>query len=37
VHPDFREVIPLMPEPILKQDGETKNDDTPRYTPHGAE
>jgi hypothetical protein len=25
-HPDFREVIPLMPEPILKQDGETKND-----------
>src|SRR5260370_23363703 len=26
VHPDLREVIPLMPEPILKQDGETKND-----------
>jgi hypothetical protein len=26
VHPDFREVIPLMPEPILKQDGDTKND-----------
>jgi hypothetical protein len=26
VHPDFREVIPLMPEPILKQDGNTKND-----------
>lgn len=26
VHPDFREVIPLAPEPIIKQDGETKND-----------
>jgi len=26
VHPDFKEVIPLMPEPIVKQDGETKND-----------
>ena len=26
VHPDWREVIPLMPEPILKQDGDTKND-----------
>ena len=26
VHPNLREVIPLMPEPILKQDGETKND-----------
>lgn len=26
VHPDFREVLPLMPEPILKQDGDTKND-----------
>jgi hypothetical protein len=26
VHPDFKEVIPLMPEPIIKQDGETKND-----------
>jgi hypothetical protein len=26
VHPDFREVIPLMPEPIRKQDGDTKND-----------
>jgi hypothetical protein len=26
VHPDRREVIPLMPEPILKQDGATKND-----------
>jgi hypothetical protein len=26
IHPDLREVIPLMPEPILKQDGETKND-----------
>ena len=26
VHPDLREVIPLMPEPIIKQDGETKND-----------
>jgi hypothetical protein len=25
-HPDRREVIPLMPEPISKQDGETKND-----------
>ena len=26
VHPDFKEVIPLLPEPIIKQDGETKND-----------
>lgn len=26
VHPDFREVIPLAPEPIQKQDGSTKND-----------
>lgn len=26
VHPDRREVIPLMPEPIIKQDGQTKND-----------
>lgn len=26
VHPDFKEVIPLMPEPIIKQDGESKND-----------
>lgn len=26
VHPDCREVFPLAPEPILKQDGATKND-----------
>ena len=26
VHPDHREVIPLAPEPIRKQDGATKND-----------
>lgn len=26
IHPDQREVIPLMPEPIIKQDGTTKND-----------
>ena len=26
IHPDFREVIPLMPEAIVKQDGQTKND-----------
>jgi hypothetical protein len=26
VHPDVREVIPLMPEPIMKQDGTEKND-----------
>lgn len=26
VHPDFKEVIPLPPEFIMKQDGETKND-----------
>ena len=26
VHPDLKEVIPLMPEPIIKQDGQTKND-----------
>ncbi len=26
IHPDKREVIPLMPEPIIKQDGAEKND-----------
>ena len=26
VHPDHREVIPLAPEPITRQDGNTKND-----------
>lgn len=26
VHPDQKAVIPLMPEPIIKQDGEKKND-----------
>ena len=26
VHPDRKEVIPLCPEPIIKQDGDTKND-----------
>src|SRR5437867_4103140 len=26
IHPDVREVIPLMPEPIVKQDGTVKND-----------
>lgn len=26
VHPDYKEVIPLCPEPIKKQDGDTKND-----------
>jgi hypothetical protein len=26
IHPDRREVIPLMPEPIVKQDGTAKND-----------
>jgi hypothetical protein len=26
IHPDKREVIPLMPEPIVKPDGATKND-----------
>jgi hypothetical protein len=26
VHPDIREVIPFAPEPIIKQDGKTKND-----------
>lgn len=26
VHPDLKVVIPLMPEAIIKQDGETKND-----------
>jgi hypothetical protein len=26
VHPDFKEVIPVMPEMIIKQDGDTKND-----------
>jgi len=26
VHPDLKEVIPVAPEPIIKQDGEVKND-----------
>ena len=26
VHPDLKTVIPLAPEPIIKQDGQTKND-----------
>src|SRR5712691_4920346 len=26
IHPDMREVIPLMPEPIVQQDGTDKND-----------
>src|SRR6266849_4119594 len=26
LHPDMRAVIPLMPEPIVKQDGTSKND-----------
>jgi hypothetical protein len=26
VHPDHKEVIPLAPEPIVKQDGDNKND-----------
>jgi hypothetical protein len=26
IHPDQREVIPLMPEPIVQQDGTSKND-----------
>lgn len=26
VHPDHRAVIPLCPEPIIRQDGDTKND-----------
>lgn len=26
VHPDLKEVIPLCPEPIIQQDGHTKND-----------
>lgn len=26
VHPDLKEVIPFAPEPIIKQDGTTKND-----------
>ena len=26
IHPDYREVIPMCPEPIHKQDGEKKND-----------
>jgi hypothetical protein len=26
IHPDRREVIPLMPDPIVKQDGTAKND-----------
>jgi hypothetical protein len=26
IHPDFPEVFPLAPEPIVRQDGQTKND-----------
>jgi len=26
VHPDHRQVVPLAPEPIIKQDGDNKND-----------
>ncbi len=26
VHPDIKQVLPLAPEPIVKQDGATKND-----------
>ena len=26
VHPDLKEVIPLVPEPIIQQDGQAKND-----------
>ena len=26
IHPDLKTVLPLMPEPIIKQDGNTKND-----------
>jgi len=26
VHPDFKEVIPLALEPIIKQDGQSKNE-----------
>jgi hypothetical protein len=26
IHPDLKEVIPLSPEPIIKQDGNSKND-----------
>ena len=26
VHPDLKEVMPLAPEPIIQQDGQTKND-----------
>ena len=26
VHPDHKQVIPLAPEPIMKQDGDNKND-----------
>ena len=26
IHPDHKEVIPLAPEPIIKQDGQSKND-----------
>ncbi len=26
VHPDYQVVIPLMPEPIMKEDGDNKND-----------
>ena len=27
VHPDFKEVIPLFPEPIIKEDGQEKNEE----------
>ena len=33
VHPDLKEVIPLAPEPIIQQDGQTKNDRESRCHP----
>jgi len=35
VHPDRKEVIPVFPEPIIQQDGTTKND-CERNAPAGS-
>src|ERR1043166_1055234 len=32
IHPDVREVIPLMPEPIMRHDGTAKNDCRSRWS-----
>jgi hypothetical protein len=31
IHPDMREVIPLLPAPIVKHDGADKNEALPEF------